>query len=301
MKLPNGIDTQGRPVAAIDWSRSKIHIKEADKKVASEYKSLTEAAPHYKGYIWAMESTVESFELQKRQEVLDAIAKAGIQAFCINPKYTSRYRIIWNYNKSDSVDAEVILRIFTETKLVWGELRQLVRKDTLRDTIKRRLVEDRYLYGSSVTLQTAIGHLPVRKHIPESYWSLILESSNAQAKNPKRLRPKKQIGRLLLAALEVRKAGLGWRTFVRQVGAYGQGYPCMLRSEYYHHLIRNIWKARLKAAGMAKPLIVYERTNPKNQEEKIKTEVWSPEQVAIRNTVAREMYHILKWLWRLTA
>jgi hypothetical protein len=103
---------------------------------------------------------------------------------------------------------------------------------------------------------------------------------------------------LLIAAQEVRKIGLGWRTFRRQVGNYGQGFRCMLRSEYQHWLVRVVLNARMKKAGFEK-IVQSSHLDPKTKE-MIEVKLLSKEQETMKKQVMRDMNKVLKYIWKLT-
>lgn len=295
--LPNGIDTQGRPVAGLDWSRKEVLVQEKNKPVA-RFATLADAAKQYVGYVWCLESTADSFELQNRKDDLEAIRAANIEAYCFNPKYTSRYRIVWDdIPKSDEADAEVILRIFTETSVTCGKFKEINRKDDVRAAIGSGLVRDRQYDGeSSIALAKEI--LPEYKDMPCHLLEFIYKPTSIKAKNPKNPTHRKQIGRILLAARQIRDAGFGYRTFRRQVGNYGQGYGCMLRSEYYHWIVMPVTKARLKALGI-KETTKLSHVDVKTKEQRT-VRIWQPEELAVKKQVMRELDRVNRWLWKLT-
>ena len=296
--LKNGINTEGRPTAGLDWSRSEVIVNVKDKPIA-KFKTLAEAAPHYKGYVWALETTADSYELQKRQIDLDAIKVADIRAYCSNSKYTSLYRIKWeDIPKSDEADSEVIRRIFVETGLPWSRFKQIVKEDNLRKDIKKELVEDRYLFDGDRSVEVARKYLPPYTEVPEHLREFLYEPATIKAKKPKNPTPKKQIGRLLMAAQKVREAGRGWRMFRRQVGNYGQGYACMLRSEYYWWLVRVIVNSQMKKLGLKKT-IKTSHIDPKTKKE-MGMRIWTPEEIKVKKEVMQNMHDVLKWLWKLT-
>lgn len=295
--LPNGINTHGRPIAGIDWSRGEIIVNVENKPIA-KFKTLAEAAPHYKGYIWVLESTADSFELQNRQIDLDAIKSADIWAWCFNPNFTSKYRIKWNdIPKSDESDSEVIRRIFTETKVTCKRFSQLIKSDLLREQIKKYTVRDRQYQGEE-SIAIAKKYLPKFEDTPEYLLEFIYKPSSIKAKKPKNPTPKCQIGRLLMICLIVREARLGFRTLRKQVGNYGQGYGCMARSEYYYWLVRIILNARMKKLGI-KNTTKHSYIDPKTKKE-VENRIWSDKEIEMNKQAMREMEKVLKWLWKLT-
>lgn len=287
------------PVAGVDWSRFEVIVSAKDQPVA-RFKTLAEAAPNYKGYIWVLEATADSFELQNRQidiDAIDAIEAAGINAFCFNSKYTSLYRIKWNdIAKTDEADAEVIRRIATETPITCSRFKQIVKEDPIRDAIKKILVEDRYLFDGQKSIELAKANLPEYKDVPESFREFLYKPETIKSKNPRKPTPKKQIGRLFMAIHQVKQAGLGWRTLRRQVGNHGQGYGCMLRSEFYWWLVRIIISARLKKLGIEKTTKI-SHIDPKTKEERA-VRIWAPEEEEVKKKVMRQMDKILKWMWK---
>ena len=298
--LPNGINTAGRPIAGVDWSRSEVIVNVKGKPLG-RFKTLADAAKQYVGYVWALEATADSFELQNRAVDIAAIEAADIWAYCFNSKYTSTYRIKWNdIPKTDEADSEVIRRIFTETKLSCSPFREIVEKDkdTLRKKINKTIIEDRQFEGKQ-SIEVAKKILPAFSDVPQYLHEFLYKPESIKAKKPKNPTPKKQIGRLLMAAGLVRQTKGGWRVLEKQVGNYGQGYGCMLRSEYQWWLVRPITAARLKKMGIEKDVKI-SHIDPKTKEEK-SVRLWSPEENKVKRQVMREMRDVLKYLWRLTA
>lgn len=326
MRLPNGIKTNSREIAGVDWSRTEVTIKVKGQPVRT-FATLAEAAPHYKMFIWAIESTADSFELQLRQPDLDAIAANNIWAFCSNTKYTSQYRIKWGIEKSDESDAGVILRIFTETSLSWARFKQLIESDPIRDAIFKFSVEDRYLFDGTRSADVSKQYLPAYADIPEfltvvpriniegqksvdgePYQTPLREFLFPPQKEPKAKKggkpkkgpkAKKQIGRFLTAALETRDAGKGFRMFERQMGNNGQGYGSMVRSDFYWWLVRPVLNARIKAAKIEKKYKLG-LIDPKTNKPK-KIRVWTDEELAMKKLVMKQADRMLYWLWMLTA
>lgn len=302
--LPNGINTNGLPIAAVDWARGKVTVAFQDGRV-EQFKSFEDAAKYckgltqdYKGFIWVTESTADSYELQFRQRDLAIMEAYSIRTYCFNPKYTSRYRILHGISKSDQHDAEVILKIFLETRMTCGRLKPLIEKgkDTLRVVIEEQLVEDRYLHDGDVSLKIANKYLPRWEDVPEKYLEFLYVGTKAKKPKVRKLKP--SIGKLLMVALGVREENLGWRTFRRLMGNYGQGYHSMARSELYNHLIRNITYARMKDLGIPRKKIK-SHIDPKTGEER-NISVPSPQEDAVRKQVMKEMAKVLRYLWDLT-
>lgn len=296
--LPNGIALNGKPVCGVDWSRSEVIISEEEDKPVSKFKTLADAAPHYKGYVWVLESTADSFELQNRQIDLDAIKEAGIEAYCFKPKFTSCYRIQWgDIAKTDEADSRVIRRIFLTTNITCGRFKQITRDDPLRIAINKAIITDRQ-YEGEYSVATAKKYIPSFIDTPAHFREFLYDAATIKPKNPQKAVPKKQIGRLLMAAELVRKDCKGYRTFRRQVGNFGQGYGCMLRSEYYHWLVRIVLNARMKKADINKTT-KESHVDPKTKENKF-VRVWTHEELFLKKQVMKDMEAVLKWLWKLT-
>jgi hypothetical protein len=295
--LPNGINTNGRSIAGLDWSRQEVIVNVEGQPLA-RFKTLSEAAPNYENYIWVLESTADSFELQNRQIDLDAIEKANIEAYCFNPKFTSIHRIKWNdIIKTDEADTEVIRKIFTETKITCCKFKQLCEKDELREKINQTIIKDRQ-YDGDISVPLAKKYLPNFKDTPLNLVEFLYKPETIKSKNPKNPTPKVQIGRMLIAAEKVRENGLGFRTFRRQIGNYGQGYGCMIRSDYNWWMARTITNNRLKKMGIEKTT-KNSHIDPKTKEEKV-VRIWTPEETQVKKQVFKEMQLLTKWLWNLT-
>ena len=296
--LPNGIETYCRPIAALDWSRNEITVFVKGQKIKT-YSSLSQAAPFYNGYIWVLESTADSFELQNRKIDIDAIKTHNIVAYCFHPKYTARYRNVWKVKKTDKADAKVIYRIFTKTKLNCHLFRELIdeTQDTLRKKCKDPLVNDRYEHSNEESYKVASNYLPNQDLIPKNYHEYLYEPAGLK-KKAKKYKPRAPIGKLLMVAKIVKSENRGFREFRRQIGNYGLGYGCIARSEFYHHICKSVIKARLKKAGIA--LTELETGRDSKTGEVTTAKVFAKaKEIKIKKKVLKEMSSILKFLWHL--
>lgn len=273
MRLANGIETHDKPIKGIDWSRTKgVEVYDPITDTTLNFKTFEEAAVAFPHSFFVLESTGESYELQRRQIVLDAFETYDITAYCFKTQRTAWFRKAWSLSKSNAGDAKVIYRIATETKLALHMFKQLVENDPIRDEIRKFLVEDRFLHDGAQSEAVAEKYLDTVQ-IPSEYKLYIYSGKNYR----------KQVGRFLALAEIVRQHGRGYREFRRQIGNYSNGYGSMPRSEFYHWWTRMVTNARLDR-HVAKAL---------NQ--------LTDEQKLIHRQVLKEATIVARWLWRLTA
>lgn len=267
MLLPNGLSTE-KQIVGVDWSRKEIDT--FDGQTYNKFSNLIEAASFYPNTMFVLEATGESFELQRRVKALDAFEVNDIDAYCFKTQRTAWFRKEHHIKKTTGAkDAKVIYRIATESKISLHRFKPLVDNDPIRDSIHDFLVEDRYLYDGEKTAALAKKYVDV---VPDDKKEFLLSGKVFR----------KQIGRILAVAIEVRKAGRGYREFRRQIGNYSNGYPSMARSEFYHWWARMVVNARLKR-HVAKSL-----TN------------LTPKQKVIQRQTLRELDRVAKWLWKST-
>jgi len=272
MKLLNGIEINDRPIIGVDWSRVRgADVYDPKTDTVINFPNLEAVAVAYPGSFLVLEAPSESYELQRRAMVLEAFEKADIVAYCYKSQRTAWFRKSFLIKKSDKTDAKVIYRIATETRLSLHRFLPLMDDDPIREAVKAFLVKDRYLYNGKQSVELA---------------KTLLKGKTAPCAEDILLSGKayrKQIGRILAVAQEVRKAGRGYREFRRQLGNYGNGYASMPRSEFYHWWARMITNARLDR-HVAKMLANI-----------------TPEQRLVHRQVLKESTKAAKWLWSLTA
>lgn len=294
--LPNGIDTQGRPIIAVDWSRSKVDVY--DGKTNRVCHNLIEVAQEYPNTLIVLESTTESFELQNRQTVLDAFKKNNIKAYCFSPKHTARARMLLGIKKTDATDAAVIFHIFTKTTLTCSVLKQIVEKekDKLRIVSQKALIKDRR-EDSEESLKMIERYIPNFTEVPVRLHEYLYQPT--KSKKPRSRKPKIQVPRYLIVASMVRQAGYGFRTFRRLIGNYGNGFGCMARSEFYHHHVGSVCDAKVKAAGIQRTFVKGETDAKTGQQKNVPK--WTPIEYKLHKEAMKGVSGIVKWLWRQTA
>jgi hypothetical protein len=273
MRLLNGIETNDRPVLGLDWSRVKgVDLYNPSTDEVEKFPSLEAAAIAQPNSFFVLESTGESYELQRRQTVLDAFEKQGVIAYCFKTQRTAWFRKQFNLAKSNAGDAKVIYRIATETTLALHRFQPLHKSDPIRDEVANFLMQDRYLHNGDQTKVIAKKYLDAAT-IPMEYNDLLFAGK----------KPRKQIGRVLAVAEIVRKNNRGYREFRRQMGNYSNGYGCMARSEFYHWWTRMVTNARL-GRHVAKALGSL-----------------TAEQRLVHRQVLKDATIAARWLWKLTA
>lgn len=270
MLLKNGI-TVDRPIISCDWNRTSCDVYDPRTKGVRTIENLEKIAVEYPGTFLVLESTGESYELQRRKLVIEAFKQNDVQAYGYKTQRTAQFRRDNDIIKSNKNDARAIYRVATETAFSLHEFQELIEEDPIRDGIKDFLVEDRYLHDCGKTTEIAEQYLK-SANIPEEHKKFIFSGKNYR----------KQIGRLLAVAVEVRKSKRGYREFRRQIGNYGNGYASMPRSEFYHWLVKSITNKQLDRELM---------TNLSDLTAK---------QRRVHKTVMKEATEACKWLWKIT-
>jgi len=276
MQLPNKIITNKNVFLGVDWSRNQIDV--FDGKNWSKFSSLMEVAENFPNSVVFLEASAESFELQKRKEVLEAFAKNNVDAYCFPTRWTASYRKENSiHEKTNPTDAKVIREIGITWPKSLCKFKEIT-NDPLGKKINEFLIYDRYAFDSDNTKKLAEEYI-------KDYSSEFVEF----LKTGKKYRA--QVGRFVATALEVRKAGKGFREFRRQIGNYAQGYGRMTRSEFYWWWTRTITKTRLKRLGE----IV------KKNDKKTWWNRMTIKQQQIHRQVLKVADKVLKYIWQCTA
>src|ERR1041385_2845339 len=98
-KLLNGM-TVKEPLWGVDWSRKKVDAYNPSIG-RLKFKTIEEFAQKHPGGSIFLETTAESYELDRRKKVLAALKAADIDAYSFNPRDTMRYRLANDIEKSD--------------------------------------------------------------------------------------------------------------------------------------------------------------------------------------------------------
>jgi len=305
MKLLNGI-TAKEPLLALDWSRKKVDVYDARTCTVETFKTIEEFAQKHPGCSVFLETTAESYELDRRKEVLAALKAANIDTYSYNPRDTMRFRLDNHIEKSDPADAKVIYRVATETKKTlkrFGPLREPLIEEGSRDPLGERIFKfviidrpyegkktleyaNKYLGKSLTKRQLKSGKVPAVV-VPSEFHDFIYGSDGKY---------RKSIGRMLYVAEEVRNAARGKREFRRLLGNYSNGYGSIMRSEYYHWWIKSIVETKMKARG-----IKLEKTSVTIKGKEEFRRLWTEEALALRREVMVQAQKVAEYLWRLTA
>lgn len=272
MRLRNGIQIGNRPVIGVDWSRTGVEVYDPRVGESVKFLNLEEVAQAHPGCFLVLETTAESYELQRRATVLQAFETHDIIAYGYKTQRTAWFRKQFLIEKSNKADAQVIYRIATETTLSLHRFELLPEGDPTRQAIKKFLVHDRYMHNGEESEQLSEKYLD-GVSIPDEFKELIFAGKKYR----------KQVGRILAVAVEVRKANRGYREFRRQLGNYGNGYASMPRSEFYHWWTRMVTNARL-GRHVAKAL-----------------NVLTDDQRKVHRQVLKDATAVAKYLWRLTS
>jgi len=275
-KLPNEIETHGRVCCSGDWNGLEVHLYRSDTNSITTYPNFETMAEKNPNIVLFLESTAESYKLDRRKLVLDAFAKYGVEAWTFKTQYTGKYRKMWKLGKTDVIDAKLIYRIATETKMTLKRFGELRRNDPLTETITR-IILDRP-QGSKES------HLEVKTQLsrviaPKEYNSYLLTTTKKY---------RAPIGRILMLAKAVREAGRGRREFERQLGSSGQGKRGIMRSEFYYHWVRPIAQSILKSESTKK---IYMKSMTPKQEVRFRE---------INKEVMHMADKVAYWLWKTT-
>jgi len=289
MKYPNGIETD-RVIIGVDWSRAKVDVYDSSTGKFQTFPNLEKAAEAFPKTMFVLESTGESFELQRRETVLKAFDKYDIDARCSNTKYTAQFRMKHEIGKSDSGDAKVLYRIFTETKLSWGRFAPIIESDPIRKSIGKFLVEDRYLHDkkkSEALAQKYLGQVAV----PDEFKEFIIAKQGK-----KKTEYRKPVGSILAVAKTVVDAKGGYRVFRNQLGNHGQGYGSMPRSEFYWWWVRIVLNKRLKELGVKKK---YKEIPDAKTGVPKKLRQWTTKEQQLKKQAMKDAVKAAQWLWKV--
>jgi hypothetical protein len=240
--------------------------------------------------MFVLESTGESFELQRRAVVLEAFDKYDIDARCSNTKYTAHFRMKNEVGKTNSGDAKVLYRIFTEKKLSWSRFSPIVEDDEIRDKIQKFLVEDRYMHNKKKT--EALSQKYLSKQVIPSEFADFIVSKQGKKKTDYR----KPVGSILAVADMVVSHKSGYRVFRKQLGNHGQGYGSMPRSEFYWWWVRIILNKRIKEQGIVKK---YKEIPDAKTGVPKKLRQWTQEENDLKKQSMKDAVKAAQYLWRV--
>lgn len=289
MKYPNGIETD-RTIIGFDWSRLQVYGYNSETREFHTFTTLEEAAKAFPGSMFVLESTGESFELQRRKFVLDAFVKYDIDARCSNTKYTAQFRMKYETKKSDFGDAKILCDIFTKENLSWSRFSSLVDSDPVREKIQKYLVEDRYLHNKKNTQALTQKYLATLA-IPEEFKEFIVAKESK-----KKTEYRKPVGSILAVAEIVKASNGGYRVFRKQLGNYGQGYGSMPRSEFYYWWVRVVLNKRIKEQGITKK---YKEIPDAKTGVPKKLRLWTEKEQQLKKQASKDAVKAAQWLWRV--
>jgi hypothetical protein len=289
LKYTNGVDTD-RNIIGVDWSRAEVDIYDSSTDSYHTFPNLESAAKAFPGTIFVLESTGESFELQRREVVLEAFKQYDIDARCSNTKYTAQFRMKNDVAKTNASDAKVLYRIFTETKLSWSRFSVLVESDPIREKIQKFLVEDRYLHDKKNTQKLTQKYLS-KSIVPGEFQEFIIAKAGK-----KKTEYRKPVGSILAVAEGVRVAKGGYRVFRRQLGNHGQGYGSMPRSEFYWWWVRIVLNKRIKEQGIEKKFKMIPDAKT-GQPKKLRQ--WSDVEKGLKKQSMKDAVKAARYLWRI--
>lgn len=81
MRLLNGLTLKGKYLIALDWSRTEVCVYDGRTDTTETFKTIEDVARKHPGCSLVLEATAESFELERRKKVLDALEEANIDAY----------------------------------------------------------------------------------------------------------------------------------------------------------------------------------------------------------------------------
>jgi hypothetical protein len=217
------------PVVALDWAIHAVHVtfdgQRVDRydRVDDLLATLTE--PHR----IVAEATFESWDPERRRNVLAQIRDAGHEIHVYRPIHTARHRAP-DMDKSDENDARVIYRIASEQRIhtyppvdpdpVWV---------SKRETLNREYTHLRLTGGKDSLTAAATAVL--------GPYDALDEQARSVLGNGKKYSPS-----LLAAAYFAAQHSTSRSEFERLLGLHGSGHPSVLRSEVHHHSFRHARK-----------------------------------------------------------
>lgn len=228
------------PIVSLDWSFHGVHVSFDGASVelfASTDDLLTDprmASPHR----IAAESTFESWDLDRRQRMIDAISAAGHELVVYRPLHTPRARQALGLDKSDANDARAIWKLAAHPKFrmytpspvdpAWMERAERMQ----REYTKIRLSGEKPRLAAKAA--AILG--PLEGRSPE--FRAVFGGSGGYSET------------LLSVLYFLASEGLTRNEMERAIGLHGSGYPSLLRSEIHTHSARHARKRLAALPGV---------------------------------------------------
>ena len=294
MRLKNGLTTKGTAFLGLDWSRIGVYVYDPRDNKVRQYKTIEQAAAANPGCSIVFEATAESFELSRRDAVLQSLKENGIDAYVYNTRYTKIFRLKHGIEKTDPADAKVIYRVATETNLSLHRFGPLRDGDPLGSRISEFVITDRSVHKGKTSLPYAEKYLgkilPKRQRavsiVPEFFQPWIYDSQGKY---------RTQVGRILFVAEQVRKDGRGYREFRRQLGNYGNGLGRIMRSEINWWWTRPRLLAKMKSIGLKA-----EKKSVTKNGQTVSVRTWPQNELSLKRETMNGGVKAAQYLWRLT-
>ncbi len=214
-----------RTMVAFDWSAGRTHAT-WDGRTVSVYESIDALVDQLKEPTkMVAEATFESFDPDRRSQVLERLRSLGHELYVYRPKSTARRRPAGSV-KSDEEDARVIHQLAATGQVhLYRAPTPCTEEQQFR--IDANLEYNRIrLQGGKAALQAAaIDLLGPYKELPAHV--RVIYGANGYCES------------LLAAAYFAARRARSRNEFERLLGLHESGYPSLLRSEVHHHAYRH--------------------------------------------------------------
>lgn len=250
-------------VLAIDWSHKKLdlaYLINADNQIETKIEklSLRDTIEKYAKLGFStivLESTFESYNLPEHNAVVNTAKELGIQLLAINPRETGHWRLRTDSEKTDALDAKSILEMyltgekhFCAAKL-WNNLpSDEAWKQYIKELVKYRSQDWKRLLRHPITpeLQTAVKYFKsIEATTPFGYELGEIKIHKRTQKRTTKL-SESFVLPIILVAMKCNTK----EEFNRRIGMYGNGYPTMLRSNFYYSRVTTLVKRQLNTRSL---------------------------------------------------
>ena len=233
--------------------------------------------------VLALESTFLLYDPKQHNEFIRVARKAGVELHCYSPRLTANYNATRRVEKSDAADATAIYRLELSTT-EWAPARLVEEREP---TLAQRQVAMRrsgYANADAEQMRAALATRPV----PEDLALAICETGGRKFSGTFALS-------IALLAEDVAARGGGRSEFDRLAGLHGNGFPGLVRSNFYKHTVSRVMNAQ------APPPPGLVRVNAEGKESDVDSwasySIGLPEAAEPRKDAMRLMRRASRWIF----
>jgi hypothetical protein len=242
MTHSHAFNADTRPLVALDWSFNAVHTTTDGVNVARHDNVDTFLATLSQPHKILAESSFESWDPQRRLDVISRLRAAGHELYAIRPKYTARTRAsIADMAKTDENDTRVIYLLATNGR------HHLYRVPDLDETWIR--------FRTEANRQWNLARLIGRKDQLAADAAAILGPFREQSAERQLALGSTNYSKTVMAVLYFCAQQCTSRDqFERLIGLHGSGYPCLLRSEIHNHSMKHARKRGMTMSAYRREL-----------------------------------------------